>query len=71
MTFKTIRETARDGILPEYELRRRVKTGKLPGIYAGVKFLVNIDMLIQQLEQECRANGGMSEGEKKEMAVNA
>lgn len=59
MDFRTIRETARAGILPECELRRRVHTGRLPGIYTGTKFLVNIDLLLQQLETECRANAGM------------
>lgn len=59
MTFKTIRETARVGILPEHELRRRAKCGTLPGVYAGVKFLVNVDLLMQQLEAESRRNAGM------------
>ena len=66
--FKTIREVARCGILPEHALRQRLKTGKLPGIYAGVKFLINVEMLMQQLDDECRANGGI--GKEREEAVN-
>lgn len=63
MSFMTIREAAKAGILPEHELRRRVKCGKLPGIYAGVKFLINIDLLIEQLDAESKANAGMSESQ--------
>lgn len=47
--FKTIRETARTGILPEACLRRMAKQGSLPGIYSGVKFLVNYTALVEQL----------------------
>lgn len=66
--FCTIREAARAGILPENELRRRVKCGKLPGIYAGVKFLINVEMLMQQLDAECRANAGLPATDTQEAA---
>ena len=56
----TIRQTARAGILPEHALRQRLKTRNLPGVYAGSKFLVNVDLLMEQLDAECRANGGMT-----------
>lgn len=55
----TIRETAKAGILPEHRIRQMQKQGKLPGIYSGSKFLVNAEMLIALVEQECRANAGM------------
>lgn len=55
----TIRETAKAGILPENRLRQMQHQGKLPGIYSGTKFLVNAEMLIALVEQECRANAGM------------
>ena len=58
--FKTIRETARTGILPEACLRRMVKHGSLPGFYSGVKFLVNYTALVEKLnstpEKEENAN---------------
>lgn len=54
MKFKTIRETARMGILNENLLRQRLKQGKLPGIYAGNKFLVNVQVLLEMLEAESR-----------------
>jgi len=55
----TIRQTAKAGILPENRLRQMQHQGKLPGIYSGNKFLVNAEMLVQMVEQECRANAGM------------
>lgn len=60
-TFKTIREVAKTGLLAEYRLRMMLHQGKLPGIAAGNKFLVNVDMLMEELERESRAavkNGG-------------
>ena len=50
--FKTIRETARTGILPEACLRRMVKQGTLPGFYSGVKFLVNYTALVEKLSKQ-------------------
>lgn len=47
--FKTIRETAKTGILPEACLRRMAKQGTLPGLYSGVKFLVNYSALVEKL----------------------
>lgn len=53
-TFKTIRQTAAMGFVPENLLRERLKRGKLPGVYSGNRFLVNVDALIEQLEAESR-----------------
>ena len=50
--FKTIRQTAATGILPEYRLRLMQKAGALPGISAGNRFLVNVDVLAEQLNAE-------------------
>ena len=50
--FKTIRQTAALGILPEYRLRQMVKQGKIPGIYSGTRFLINVTALIEQLNAE-------------------
>lgn len=55
--FMSIRETARTGILPEACLRRMAKQGTLPGIYSGVKFLVNYNKLVEQLSANSE-NGG-------------
>lgn len=49
--FVTIRQAAKAGILPEFRLRKMQKAGQLPGIYAGNKFLINVELLDQQLDQ--------------------
>ena len=56
MKFKTIRQTAATGILPEHRLRIMQKNAELPGIYAGNRFLVNVDALREQLDAESRKN---------------
>lgn len=53
--FLTIREVARDGILPESLLRRWEKAGRLPGVRSGNRFYVNVELLRQQLDAESRA----------------
>lgn len=47
--FKTIRQTAATGILPEHRLRLMQKQGSLPGIQVGNRFLVNVDLLVELL----------------------
>ena len=53
-TFKTIRQTAAMCILTEHRLRLMHKEGKLPGIHAGNRFYVNVDVLNEMLENESR-----------------
>ena len=55
--FQTIRQTAKLGILSEYNLRLRLAQGRLPGVYAGNRFMVNVPMLMQKLDAE-REQGG-------------
>ena len=55
-TFKTIRQTAATGIVPENYLRLLVAQGKCPGIYSGNRFLVNVEALAEQLDAESRQN---------------
>lgn len=52
--FKTIRQVAALGVLPEFRLRCMQKQGTLPGIQAGNRFLVNVEQLVEQLETESR-----------------
>ena len=59
--MRTIRETARMGILSEHCLRQMEKQGKLPCIYAGNKCLINVDLLIENLN----SLGGSNENEQK------
>ena len=52
--FKTVRQTARQGIAPENLIRRLVAQGKCPGIYSGTRFLVNVEALAEQLDKQSR-----------------
>lgn len=49
--MRTIREVAKLGILSENCLRQMQKQGKLPCMFVGVKCLVNLDRLIDQLNE--------------------
>ncbi len=50
--FKTIRQTAALGVLNEHRIRLMVAQGTCPGFKTGNRFLVNVDALIKQLEEE-------------------
>lgn len=52
--FKTIRQTAKQGVAPESLIRRLVAQGKCPGIYSGTRFLVNVEALTEQLDRQSR-----------------
>ncbi len=52
--FKTIRQTAALGFISEHYLRLLVAQQKCPGIYSGNRFLVNLDALVEQLDNESR-----------------
>lgn len=52
--FLTIRETAKIGILSEYQLRMMRQQGRLPGIYSGTRFKVNLNLLMEQLDADSR-----------------
>ena len=51
--MRTIKECAAELNIPVYALRRWVKSGEVPAIYAGKKALINLDKLIDYLN-----NGG-------------
>lgn len=55
--FLTIRQTAETKILNEFRLRKMCADGKLPGFYAGKKFMVNFQALCDQLNQIGREEG--------------
>ncbi len=55
--FQTIRQTAKLGILSEHNLRLRLAQGRLPGVYTGNRFLVNVPMLIERLDAESEEGG--------------
>lgn len=56
--FKTIRQTAATGILPEHRLRIMVAQGVCPGIQTGNRFLVNVSALAEMLESMSRKQRG-------------
>lgn len=62
MHFLTINQTAPEVKLPPTCLRRMLAENRLPGFYAGTRYYVNVDMLREQLESECRTNASMRAG---------
>lgn len=52
--FLTIRQTAATGIVPENLLRQWQRQNRLPGIRTGNRFLVNFDMLVEDLQSASR-----------------
>lgn len=52
--FKTIRQTAAMGILPEHQIRLMVAQGACPGFKAGNRFMVNVTALMEQLDRMSR-----------------
>lgn len=52
--FRTIRQTAATGILPEYRLRLMVAEGICPGIKTGNRFLINVTDLAEMLDAKSR-----------------
>lgn len=55
MRFKTIRQTAAYGLLPEHRLRTMQKNGELPGFWTGNRFMVDVDALKDQLALKCES----------------
>ena len=49
--FCTIRQAAARGYLSERHLRLLLAQGKLPGLFSGNRFKVNIRLLEQQLDR--------------------
>jgi len=48
----TVRQTVEYSGLSENMLRNWIKQGKCPGIRNGNRFLVNVDMLEKQIQEE-------------------
>ena len=51
MRWMTIRQVAAAGIWPEHRQRIMLKEGKLPGVYSGKRYLVNVDALEEMLTE--------------------
>ena len=53
--YLTIRQTAKRGIITEYQLRKMFRAG----FYSGKTYKVNVPMLIDKLDAMSAVNGGM------------
>ena len=60
--YLTIRQTAERGIITEFQLRKMLRAGELPGFYSGKTYKVNVPMLIDKLDAMSAVNGGMAQG---------
>lgn len=47
--FRTMTQVEKMGIITRYTMRLMLKAGTLPGYYAGTRFYVNLDKLLEQL----------------------
>ena len=52
--FKTIRQTAKTGLISEHHLRMLVARGECTGIYSGNRFLVNVPALAEYLDAQSK-----------------
>ncbi len=50
--FKTIRQSAAKLSFPEYRLRKMLQENRLPGVYCGSRFMVNITLLEEMLREQ-------------------
>lgn len=62
-TYMTIRQTARETGFYEGMLRTRLKHNKLPGFYAGNRYYINVPLLMEMLDAECRLNASLDRAE--------
>lgn len=58
--FQTIRQVAKLFNLPEFSIRRLVKTGRVPGFYSGNRFYLNVP----EFESQLNSCGGCIENVK-------
>ncbi|MBQ6483312.1 MAG: hypothetical protein IJI45_19580 [Anaerolineaceae bacterium] len=56
--FKTIRQVAASGLISEYYLRGLVARGECPGFRSGNRFLVNVELLKEKLNELSRRETG-------------
>jgi hypothetical protein len=52
--YKTIRQTAASGLISEHYLRGMVARGECPGFRSGNRFLVNVELLKEKLNEMSR-----------------
>lgn len=62
-TYMTIRQTAHETGFYEGMLRTRLKHNKLTGFYAGNRYYINVPLLMEMLDAECRLNASLDRAE--------
>ena len=60
--YKTIRQVAASGLISEFFLRRMVACGECPGFRSGNRFLVNVELLKEKLNDMSRTEAGETIG---------
>ena len=70
-TYMTISQTARETGLSEGALRARLKRNKLPGLYAGSRYYINVPLLMEMLDAESRLNASLDTAERERESDNA
>lgn len=55
-SWESPRAFARRGIKSEREVRRDMEAGKVPGFWAGNRFVIDVEAYVEQIKQECLAN---------------
>lgn len=58
MEYLTIRKEAKASGIPEFRLRKWVKQGCVPGFWAGTRFYVAHERLMERLERICTRQAG-------------
>ena len=54
--FQSAREFARRGVKSEAAIRREIAAGKVPGFYSGNRFVINCELYLNQIQEECLRN---------------
>jgi hypothetical protein len=70
-TYMTIRQTASETGLAAGTLRTRLKHNKLPGFYAGNRYYINVPLLMEMIDAECRLNAALDRAECEKDGDNA
>lgn len=65
--FISARQFAKLGVKSEAAIRREIRLGLVPGFRSGNKFVINRDMYMSRIEEECRRN---AEGRREESKRN-
>ena len=52
--FRTIRQVAASGLISEHYLRCMVARGECPGFRSGNRFLINVELLKEKLNEMSR-----------------